>query len=98
MGEQMLRIEEVALLIGVSTQTINIWYRWKKHNPDNEYAELLPDYEQTGARQMRWWKRSDLWKLIEFKNKIPHGRYGILGDITQRHYRYKEAQNGEKDN
>lgn len=98
MGEQLLRIEEVALLVGVSTQTINIWYRWKKYNPENEYAKLLPDFEQTGARQMRWWKRSDLWKLMEFKNTIPHGRYGILGDVTQRRYKYKEeVENGKKD-
>ena len=92
MGEQLLRIEEVALLVGVSTQTLNIWYRWKKHNPENEYAKMLPEFQQSGPRQMRLWKRSDIWALVEFKNSIPHGCKGILGDITQRKYKYKEEQ------
>lgn len=95
MGEQLLKIEEVAILVGVSTQTINIWYRWRKHNPDNEYAKMLPDFIQQGKRQMRLWKKSDLWALIEFKNAIPRGRNGILGDVTQRRYKYKEAENGQ---
>ena len=29
MAEKLLRIEEVALLVDSSTQTINNWYRWK---------------------------------------------------------------------
>ena len=96
MGEQLLRIEEVALLVGVSTQTLNIWYRWKKYNPDNDYAKILPDFQQSGPRQMRLWKRSDVWALIEFKNTIPHGCKGILGDVTQRKYKYKENQDEQK--
>ena len=95
MGEQRLRIEEVALLVGVSGQTLNNWYRWKKIEPEHELAKLLPDYEQVGARQMRLWKREDVWKLIDFKNSIPHGRNGILGDITQR--RYKGGNTNEKE-
>lgn len=90
MAEQKLRIEEVALLVGASTQTINNWYRWKKANPDHELAKLLPDYLQEGPRQMRHWKKSDIWLISEFKNSIPHGRNGILGDITQKYARNKE--------
>ena len=97
MGEQLLRIEEVAMLAGISSQTINIWYRWKKHNPDNEYAKMLPDYVQSGARQMRLWRKSDVWALIEFKNAIPHGCKGILGDVTQRRYKYKETGDGKNE-
>ena len=93
MGERLLRVEEVAFVIGASTQTINIWYRWKKHNPDNEYAKILPDYVQTAKRQTRFWRESDIWALVEFKNAIPHGRKGILGDVTQRKYKYKEKNN-----
>lgn len=84
MSEKLLRIEEVALLVGSSTQTINNWYRWKKTNPEHPLAKLLPDYVQEGNRQMRFWKNSDVWSIVEFKNSIPHGRNGILGDITQR--------------
>lgn len=90
MSEKLLRIEEVALLVGASTQTINNWYRWKKLNPGHPLAKLLPDYTQEGIRQMRFWKKSDVWAIVEFKNSIPHGRNGILGDITQRRNRKGE--------
>ena len=43
-----LRIEEVALLVGTSTQTINNWYRFKALHPENDLAQKLPDYEQSG--------------------------------------------------
>jgi len=85
--EQILKIEEVALLVGSSAQTINNWYRWKRQNPDHPLATLLPDYYQDNPRQTRFWKKSDIWSLTEFKNSIPHGRNGILGDITQKRSR-----------
>nr|DAG18875.1 MAG TPA: Protein of unknown function (DUF3853) [Caudoviricetes sp.] len=90
MAEQLLRIEEVALLVKCSTQTLNNWYRWKKSHPTHELAKLLPDYQQSGNRQIRYWKKSDIWKIVEFKNIIPHGRNGILGEVTQRKKNNKE--------
>jgi hypothetical protein len=84
MSEQKLRIEEVALLVGCSTQTINNWYRWKALHPEHPLASMLPDYKQEGPRQMRFWNKEDIWSIAEFKNAIPHGRNGILGDITQK--------------
>ena len=91
MAERLLKIEELALLVGVSTQTINIWYRWKRQNPDNPLATLLPDYIQSGVRQTRQWKQSDVWSLVNFRNSIPKGRNGIMGEITQRQKK-KEAK------
>lgn len=82
--EKLLRAEEVALLVGISTQTLNNWYRWKRLNPDHELSEFLPDPTQSGPRQMRYWKKSDIWIIAQFKNAIPHGRNGILGEVTQR--------------
>lgn len=95
MGEQLLRIEEVALLVGISSQTINNWYRWKKLNPDNDFAKMLPEFTQTGPRQMRLWKKSDIWQLVSFKNAIPHGRLGILGEVTQRKSKRKEKKDAK---
>ena len=84
LNEKLLRIEEVALLIDSSTQTINNWYRWKALHPEHPLAQKLPDYIQNGARQTRYWKKSDIWSITEFKNSIPHGRSGILGEVTQK--------------
>lgn len=93
MSNELLRIEQVALAVDVSIQTINIWYRWKRQNPDSEYAKMLPDFIQNGKRQQRFWNKSDVWRLIEFKNSIPQGRNGILGSVTQKYVKKKETKN-----
>lgn len=90
-----LRIEEVAMIIGSSVQSINNWYRFKKEHPEHELSNLLPAFEQAGERQTRYWSSDDVWKLIEFKRTIPHGRNGIMGSITQRYCR-KEIDGGSK--
>lgn len=90
MSKRLLKIEEVAMTIDTSVQTLNNWYRWKKLNPDNEYAAILPDYIQSGNRRTRYWKSEDMYKLLEFKLKLPHGRNGILGDVTQKMRRRKD--------
>lgn len=77
--EGKIKIEELAMRIDSSTQTINNWYKWKRENPDNELASLLPDYIQEGNRQTRYWNTKDIWKFIEFKTAIIHGRNGIMG-------------------
>lgn len=84
--ERLLKLEEVAILIGSSGKSINNWYWFKRENPDNEYAKMLPDYVQYGPRQTRYWKESDIWKLIEYKQLIPKGRAGVMGSVTQKYY------------
>jgi len=84
-NDRKLKIGEVALLIGSSIYTINLWYKFKREEPDNEYAKLLPDYYQDGERQTRYWLESDIWKLIEFKQSINVGRKGFMGAVTQRY-------------
>lgn len=81
----LLKIEEVAVLIGVSTQTINIWYRFKRSDPENQYSQMLPEFIQQGERQTRYWKSADIPKLVEFKRSIPRGCKGTMGNITQRY-------------
>ena len=79
-----IKIEEVCCMIDSSIQTVNNWYKWKRDNPENELASLLPDYTQNGPRQTRYWEREDVWKFLEFKKSIIHGRNGVMGDVTQR--------------
>lgn len=90
MEDKLLRIEELAVLAEVSVQTINNWYRWKKIHPEEELAQLLPDYIQIGTRKSRYWAPADASRVIKFKSKLPRGRGGILGDVTQRHRHNKE--------
>lgn len=95
-GVRMLKLEEVAILIGSSCKSINNWYWFKREFPDNEYAQMLPDYIQEGRRKTRYWKESDVWKLLQFKQSIPQGRNGIMGAITQRYYNKVEGKNDKK--
>lgn len=90
--ERLLKLEEVAVIIGSSFKSINNWYAFKRANPDNEYAKMLPDFIQNGERQTRYWREGDLWRLIEFKQSIPQGRNGIMGCITQKYYRNREGK------
>lgn len=89
MKKRLLKVEEVALAVEISVATINNWYRFKKENPENEYAKILPDFVQEQERGCRRWKQDDIWKLLEFKKRIPSGRAGVLGSVTQR-YKKKE--------
>lgn len=84
--EVLLTATQAAAQAGISIQTLNIWYKFKKDNPDNELAKLLPDF-YTLDRRTRYWKLSDVYKLIEFQTKLPKGRNGVMGDITQKYYR-----------
>lgn len=87
---QKLKITEVAVLINRSVQTINMWYQWKRENPDNELAQLLPDYTQEGNRKTRYWDKDDVWKFLEFEQQIPKGRNGFMGKVTQKYIKKEE--------
>ena len=85
MARTLLKIEEVAILCGVSVQTINNWYKFKRENPTNEYARLLPDYETIGGHGQRFWDKSDVNSLVSFKNRMPKGCKGVMGSVTQKY-------------
>lgn len=89
---RMLRVEEVALSVGVSTKTINNWYAYKRACPESELTSLLPEFEQEHPRATRLWKMDDVWRLIEFKTRMVIGRNGEMGIITQKYIK-KEKDN-----
>ena len=96
-NEKLLRIEDVAVEIQRSIFTINNWYRFKRQNPDNRYAKLLPDFIQLeGERQTRYWKKSDIPRMLEFRDALPRGNSGVMGDVTQKYYRRKKQAEDDK--
>ena len=98
MSERLLNATEVALAAGISVHTLDLWYRFKKQNPENEYVKILPSYTKKTMKSNRYWKQNDVWKLIEFKKRIPKGRNGIMGSVTQKYIKKqtKEDRNGTK--
>ena len=87
---RLVNVQELSMLIGSSIQTIGSWYRWKELNSDHELAKLIPDYTRIGNRRTRYWKQDDVWKFLEFKQKLPQGRNGIMGEVTQKYVKKKE--------
>ena len=53
MEDKMLNLNEVALLVGVSVQTVNSWYRWKRLHPEHELTKLIPEFVRGGNRNTR---------------------------------------------
>lgn len=90
--QRKLNLNELALLVGVSVQTINSWYRWKNLHPDHELAQLIPDFTREGNRRTRYWTQADAWKLTQFRSSIPQGCRGIMGDVTQRYVKKKPKE------
>ena len=88
----LLTMDEVAVAVGVTRQTVYNWYKFKKKNPDNDYVKLLPEPVQIGRQS--FWNKSDINNMIRFKKSVPHGCKGIMGEITQRYYR-KTGENNE---
>lgn len=84
--EVLVTATQVAAQAGISIQTLNIWYKFKRDNPEHELAKMLPNY-LIGERRTRYWKVSDVYKLVEFQTNLPKGRNGVMGDITQKYYR-----------
>lgn len=89
MKNQLLEANEVCALVGCSVYTLNLWYRFKKNNPENEYSKLLPEITRLDGDRKRYWTSDDVYALIAFKASIPHGRNGVLGSETQK-YIYKK--------
>lgn len=81
--DKLLKVQEVAYRLGVSNQTVGLWYKFKRENPENEYSMLLPDFTRQGVT--RYWNESDVEALKYFKSVIPQGRNGVLGSVTQRY-------------
>lgn len=88
--KELLTGAEVCVLVGISIYTLNNWYKFKKADPKNKYAKMLPKFIQKTDRQTRYWKRDDIPNLIDFKNSIPKGVTGVMGKTTQKYYK-KEA-------
>ena len=96
--DNLLRIEEVAVLIGVSVKTINNWYWYKRECPNDELSQMLPEYIQERPTSVRLWRREDLPKFFEFRTNIPYGRSGKMGVITQKYVRTKKEKTNETTN
>lgn len=98
MMEELLTAEEVSRRVGISQQTLSLWYKFKRENPDNEYSLRLPEYTRQGSKKRRYWNEDAINELIEFKASIKTGRNGFMGKTTQKYVTQKpdRSENSDK--
>lgn len=100
MEERMLRIEEVAMLLGVNYMTVERWYQFKRKNPDSEYCQFLPDpilVMNSKNRATRFWKPDDVEVLKVFQESVVRGTHGFMGIISNPNHKNKgEDKDGKK--
>lgn len=91
MKERLINAMEVSLLVGCTVPTLNSWYKWKQLEPEQELTKLLPDFIRIGNKKTRYWKESDVYKIIEFRTKLPQGRNGLMGKVTQKYVKKEKS-------
>ena len=77
----LFTMDETAVAVGVTRQTLYNWYRFKKEEPDNDYAKSIPEPVTIGNQ--RFWSKSDINALMRYKKSLPKGRNGVMGRVTQ---------------
>lgn len=89
-----MKIEEVAVKLGVSVQTLNRWYKFKRENPKDDISRRLPMYKKVKCATgfVRVWTDNQLQELVEFKSLVTPGRTGKMGK-----YKGKGTKNGKKE-
>lgn len=92
----LINATQVCALCDISIYTLNAWYRFKQKEPDNEYAKILPEFIKEQGATTRWWDIKDVDKLLTFKKSIPHGRNGVLGNVTQVYTRKERNKKNAK--
>lgn len=92
-----MKIEEVAFRVGVSVQTLNRWYKFKKEHPKDKISKLIPAYKKVKSKTamgfVRLWEKEDVEKLIEFKSNVVSGRCGLMGDYKGEGTKHGKSKN-----
>lgn len=83
-GTTYYTMAEVAAKIGVSEETIRLWYRWENKNLDTCQRQLPDKIFKDGIKKVLF-DEQGLKKLIIFKSKIIRGRKGTMG-ISSKYY------------
>lgn len=77
---------KITQFLDISYATLNSWYKW--YNDDNfvkpKNTPYLPPYKQDHPRAPRYWTPDDLYDLKKFKEWVPKGRRGVMGEYNQR--------------
>jgi hypothetical protein len=82
----LLTANKVAMIIDVSTKTLSSWYKWYNTYDVPLNCPLLPDYQQASIKGRRYWDKADIPLLLAFKEYIPKGRNGVMGNHNAQYW------------
>lgn len=81
--DDYISISDAAYVIGVSIQTLKRWIKWYE-SPEFEKPEdlKLPPYYFMDRRMTKYYKKSDIPILKDFKLKINSKYWGAMADFN----------------
>jgi len=87
-------INRAAMILDVSAQTIRRWYKWWE-SPDIKKPEdlYLPPYYHKDRRKTKFFAKSDIPALREFKHKLQTTHKGVMAEFNAV---YQWGKRGEK--
>lgn len=87
-----LTATQVCYLLGISTKTLQNWYKYINQTPKKDIPKDcpgLPPYMQASPKSVRYWYGRDVHRLYAFQQWIPRGRGGKMGHISQKYWSKK---------
>jgi hypothetical protein len=79
-----LNADEIVKELNITKTTLNRWYKWynmTENKPTN--CPELPKYEQQYSTAPRFWNEDSIEALRKFKNWVPKGSKGLMGEVSQ---------------
>lgn len=85
-GKRVYTATKISQFLDISVPTLNSWYKWYNDPTfvkpiDTPY---LPPYIQKSKMGIRYWDEDCLYYLRKFKDWLPRGRGGVMGDMNAR--------------
>lgn len=75
-GEELYTTGSISRIIGKSTQTINLWYKYSKILEKEHKKRLIPPCIR--INNIKYWDSEGVEKIIEFSNSIKRGDLAFL--------------------
>ena len=83
LNAKYLSISRVAMLMNVSTTTIQRWYRWWEAPGFEKPSDLsLPKYVHCDRRKTKFFLKEDIPALREFQRKLSTTHRGVMSEFN----------------
>jgi hypothetical protein len=84
----MLNATNVSAILDISVVTLNNWYKWYNDTSIEKPINTppLPMYLQETPRGKRLWNMVDIKLIKKFKDWIPKGRGGVMGEVSSKYW------------